>query len=617
MRKADGMPVLIPRSVLFGSRGRPTPRLSPDGYRIGFIDGVDGVANVWIGPVDNVAAAAPVTYDRGPGIRSFLFCHDRSTLVYVQDFDGDENWRLYALDLSSGEVRLLTPGAGVRATILAHNHFHSNTMLIGLPSDDPRRIDPYRLDLTTGTLEHLESNPGYSNWLIDSDLRIRGGASITADGGREIKLRDLATGRDEPWMTIAPEDTATTGLPTFDRAGNIHMSSGIGSHTKRLIHIDQHTGDHTVLASHDTYDLMTVYSDPFTLRPQSAVFLGDRRIWVHLDPDFGTRIDHLRAQLDGDISISRSPGSDRWLVAESSDRTSTRYHIYDCATDKIAPLYDERPDLAGYQFAAMEPLAFTARDGLTINGYITFPVEQPRADLPAVLLVHGGPSVRDTWGYKPTVQWLANRGYAVIQVNFRGSTGYGKAFINAGDREWGRAMHHDLLDAVDHVVGQGWIDPKRVAIYGGSFGGYAALVGAAFTPDVFCAAISICGPSNLITLINTLSAQYRGQVGTWHRQVGNPDTEHDMLWERSPLSRASDIRIPLMIVQGRNDPRVKVTESDQIAAALTEAEIPHEYLLFDDEGHGIRKASNAERLNAAIEAFLATHLGGRAQAPSS
>ncbi|MGW0246724.1 S9 family peptidase [Nocardia goodfellowii] len=604
---------LIPRSVLFGNHGRPIPRLSADGNRIGFIEKVDGVANVWVGPVEDTSAAAPVTHDQGRGIRSFQFCHDGSTLVYLQDTDGDENWRLYALDLPSGDARLLTPGTGVRATILAHNHFHPTTMLIGLLDRDRKLVDPYRLDITTGTLERLESNPGYSNWLIDPDLRIRGGASITADGGRSIHLRDLTTGGDELWMTIAPEDTATTGLPTFDRSENLYMSSGIGSETKRLIQVDQHSGEHTVLAEHSTYDLMTVYSDPETRRPQSAVFLGDRRIWTHLDPAFGARIERLRERLDGDISISRSGGISRWLVAESSDRASNRYYLYDLTTENLAPLYTEHPSLAAYRFAAMEPFTFPARDGLQVHGYVTCPEGQERRNLPAVLLVHGGPAVRDTWGYRPTVQWLANRGYAVIQVNFRGSTGYGKSFINAGDREWGRAMHHDLIDAVAFISDQGWIDPKRVAIYGGSFGGYAALVGAAFTPEIFCCAISICGPSNLITLIESLSAQYKAQVGTWHRQVGNPETERDMLWERSPLSRVTDIRIPLMIVQGRNDPRVKVAESDQIAAALTDAGIAHEYLLFDDEGHGVTNPDNAEHLNESIEAFLATHLGGRTQ----
>ncbi|MBF6422709.1 S9 family peptidase [Nocardia farcinica] len=603
---------VIPRSVLFGNHGRPAPTLSPDGARIGFIKRDDGVANLWIGPTEDFAAAQPITR----GVRTFMFCEDNATVLVAQDNNGDENWRLYAVDLATGERRLLTPGNGARATVLAHTHVHPTTVLVGMRAANSHLVQPYRLDLTTGSLDRLEDNPGYAGWLTDTDLRIRGGIRVTPAGGQEIHLRDLTTGRDHLWLDIAPEESAATAPPMFDRAGNIYLATAIGANTKRLVRVDP-GGDHIVVAEHDTYDLASVYSDPHTMQPQSAVFLGDRKIWNHLDPVFGATVDALRERLDGEIGISRTAGSpDRWLVAESSDRAPTRYYRYDLPTGELAPIHPEPPALAGYTFAAMEPITFTARDGLTIHGYITFPVDTPRADLPAVLLVHGGPVLRDTWGFKPTVQWLANRGYAVIQVNFRGSAGFGKPFVTAGDREWGRAMNNDLLDAVAYTTARGWIDPKRVAIYGGSYGGYAALAAAAFTPDAFTCAIDICGPSNLITLYESTAAQTKAMIGNWRRQVGDPDTERDLLWQRSPLSRAADIRIPLLIVQGLNDPRVKVTEAEQIVAALTEAGISHEYLLFDDEGHGIREPANVERLHATIEAFLATHLGGRTEPPN-
>ncbi|APE37408.1 S9 family peptidase [Nocardia mangyaensis] len=603
---------LIPRSALFGLPGRPRPALSPDGTRIGYVDSIDGVANIWVGPADNLAAAVPVTHDRGRGVRSFVFCHDSSTLLYAQDTDGDENWRIYGLNLDNGHVRQYTPGQGVRATMLAHSRFHPTTVLIGLPGPQPRYVDPYRLDLVNGQLEQVATNPGYRSWLIDSDLRLRGGAIFSAAGGLEIYLRDRATGIDRLWMMVDPEDTATTGLPTFDRDdATMYMLSSVGAQTRRLVQIDVETGESTVLAAHDIFDVASVYSDPDTGRPQSVVFAGDLQIWQHLDATFGATVDKLRDRLGGDISITRSTAGRRWLVAKSSDRAPSTFHCYDLPTNTITELDSGDRQLDDFEFAAMEPFTFRARDGLGIHGYLTFPVDELRRDLPAVLLVHGGPQVRDSWRFQPRVQWLANRGYLVIQVNFRGSTGYGKTFVNAGDREWGRAMHHDLVDAVDHVVAQGWADPKRVAIYGGSFGGYAALCGAAFTPETFCAAIDVCGPSNILTLLGSLSAQYQSQIGVFHRQVGNPDTDADMLWERSPLSRAADISIPLMIVQGRTDPRVKVEEAEQIVAALTESGIAHEYILFDDEGHGVLEPDNSERLHAAIEHFLAEHLGGR------
>jgi dipeptidyl aminopeptidase/acylaminoacyl peptidase len=259
----------------------------------------------------------------------------------------------------------------------------------------------------------------------------------------------------------------------------------------------------------------------------------------------------------------------------------------------------------------MEPFSFRSRDGLTIHGYLTFPPGTDRKDLPAVLLVHGGPQARDIWGFDPLVQWLANRGYLCVQVNFRGSAGYGKAFLNAGDREWGARMHDDLLDGVEWVVGRGYADPSRIAIFGGSYGGYAALVGATFTPEVFCCAVDLFGPSNLKTLMATTPPYWKPMLAQLHRRVGDPEKDADFLWSRSPLSRADQVRVPLLIAQGANDPRVKQAESEQIVAALRAKEIPYEYMLFPDEGHGFAKPENRLRFYAAAERFLARHLGGR------
>jgi dipeptidyl aminopeptidase/acylaminoacyl peptidase len=261
----------------------------------------------------------------------------------------------------------------------------------------------------------------------------------------------------------------------------------------------------------------------------------------------------------------------------------------------------------------MEPFSFQARDGMTIHGYLTFPPGVDRKDLPMVLNVHGGPWARDVWGFDPEAQWLANRGYLCVQVNFRGSTGYGKAFVNAGDREWGNAMQNDLTDAVEFAIGQGWADRERVAIYGGSYGGYAALAGVTFTPDLYRCAVDIVGPSNLKTLIETIPPYWQPLVAQFHQRVGNPETDADFLWSRSPLSRAASIKTPLLIAQGANDPRVKQAESEQIVAALRDAGIDHEYMLFPDEGHGFAKPENRLKFYAAAERFLARHLGGRAE----
>lgn len=614
----DAVP-LIPREVLFGNPERANPTLSPDGTKLGFIAPDDGVLNVWVGPAEDPAGARPVTHDRGRGIRSYSFCHDDKTLVYVQDTDGDEDWRLYALDLASGESRLVTPGEGVHAMVLAHNRWHPTTMLVGLNADNPSLHDIYRFDLATGAFDKIETNPGYAGWLIDPDLRVRGGTAMTEDGGAVVYLRNLETGIDESWLEIEPEDVATTGLLGFSRDGDsAYLLSSVGANASRLLRVDLATRQETVLAEDPEYDVSNVVRDPETLEPQSVVFAKDRDEWVHLDPEIGAEIESLRGRLRGEIDISRPVRDDRtWMLSDMPSDGPVHFYRYDRDTGELTFLFSHKPALDDYQLAPMEPFVFTARDGLSIHGYVTFPPGVERRKLPAVLLVHGGPWARDVWGFDPEAQWLANRGYVSVQVNFRGSTGYGKAFGNAGDKEWGKAMHTDLIDAVNHCVDQGWIDPDRVGIYGGSYGGYAALAGAAFTPDVFKCAVDMVGPSNLLTLLASVPEYWKPQIAFMYAKVGNPETERDMLWERSPLSRVDDIRIPVLVAQGKNDPRVKVAEAEQIVGALKEKGIDHEYLLFEDEGHGLAKPQNRERFYSAAESFLATHLGGRQQpAPS-
>jgi dipeptidyl aminopeptidase/acylaminoacyl peptidase len=610
----DAVP-LIPRDVLFGNPERVSPMLSPDATRLGFIAPEDGVLNVWVGPADDPSAAKPVTHDRGRGVRTFAFCHDDRTLVYLQDTDGDEDWRLYRLDLGTGESRLVTPGDGAQAMVLAHNRWHPTIMLIGLNADNPMLHDVYRLDLESGAFAKIEPNPGYASWLIDSDLAVRGGVAMTPDGGAVVHLRDLSTGRDEPWLHIPSEDLVTTGVHGFSRDGSTaYLLSSVGVNASRLVRVDLTTGSETVLAEESESDVAYLLSDPDTLEAQSVVFLAEREQWVHLDLTLGAEIDALRSRLPGEIGISRSERTDRrWLVSDTPSDGPVRYYVYDRDDTSLTFLFAHKPALDDYDLATMQPFSFLARDGLTVHGYVTYPPAVEPAALPAVVNVHGGPWYRDVWGYDPEAQWLANRGYACIQVNYRGSTGYGKAFGNAGDREWGRAMHTDLLDAVAHLVAEGRIDADRVGIYGGSYGGYAALVGAAFSPEAFRCAVDMVGPSSLITLIESVPEYWKPMLALFHTKVGNPETERDFLWERSPLSRVDNITIPLLIAQGKNDPRVTVVEAEQIVAALTEKGIDHEYLLFEDEGHGLAKPENRERFYAAVERFLAQHLGGRQQ----
>jgi dipeptidyl aminopeptidase/acylaminoacyl peptidase len=604
MSAFPGLPPLIPREVLFGNPDRTAPALSPDGARIGFIAPVDGVLNVWVGPADGSAPAQPVTDDRDRGIRTYLFCQDDRHLVYGQDTAGDENWRLYLVDR-------------VQAQLLAHNRWHPDELLIGLNSDDPQLHDVHRLRLSTGELTKEITNPGFAGWLIDSELVVRGAYTMQPDGGLTILLREPASaGADAEWtpfLQVPADDALGTGVVSFSRDGHsVLLESSIDANASRLLRVDLETGEQQVLAADEEYDVSGVWLHPDSLEPQAVVLTRERQQVLLLDDALAGDLDLLRALGDGELGVSRSERTDtRWLVSVAPSDGPVAYHVYDRSSGGTTFLFHHRPALSEYTLAAMEPFSFTARDGLPVHGYLTFPPGIAREGLPAVVNVHGGPWVRDVWGYQPEAQWLANRGYVCVQVNYRGSTGYGKAFTNAGDKQWGAAMHDDLVDAVRHVVSQGWVDRARVGIYGGSYGGYAALVGATFTPEVFHCAVDIVGPSNLITLIETIPAYWQPQVAIFHRRVGNPRTERDFLWSRSPLSRVSDIRVPVLVAQGANDPRVKQSEAEQIVAALVENQLAHEYLLFADEGHGFAKPQSRERFYAAAEPFLAEHLGGR------
>lgn len=605
---------LVPRQVLFGNPERVSPRISPDGKRLAWIAPDEGVLNVWVNEVGaDPAAARVMTADRDRGVRSFFWAHDDRHLMYIQDAGGDENWRLFDVDLETGATRDLTPFEGVQARVEETDKRFPDHILVGLNKDNPELHDVYRLDLRDAKLEKVAENPGFIGLLADADFRVRAGLAPRPDGGMVLMVRGTEEEQWRPLLEVGQDDALTTEPVAFSLDGTaMWVVSSIGANAGRLVRLDCATGKSEVVAEDPSYDVASVRLHPDTREPQLAVFVRDRVDFQVLDSGISGDIQALRAVDPGDLNLVGQDDSDRtWLAAYTNDDGPVRYYAYDRSSRQATFLFDHQPALARYQLARMEPFSFAARDGLVIHGYLTFPADAPRVGLPTVLNVHGGPWARDTWGFDPEAQWLANRGYLCLQVNFRGSTGYGKDFVNAGDREWGAKMHDDLIDAVDWVVAQGHADPARVAIYGGSYGGYAALVGAAFTPDVFACAVDIVGPSNLKTLVESIPPYWAPMVAQFHTRVGNPETEADFMWARSPLSRVSDIRIPLLIAQGANDPRVKQAESEQIVAALTAKGIDHEYLLFPDEGHGFAKPENRLRFFAAAERFLARHLGGR------
>src|SRR6266536_526143 len=452
-------------------------------------------------------------------------------------------------------------------------------------------------------LLYIQDTGGDENWRL-------------SDGGFDVLVRD---GADDEWrtlVTIPADDVAASDVLAFSGDGRSLLAiSSIDTDTGRLVRVDLGSGEAEVLLEDPEADVAGAMLHPDTRDPQIVEVLKDRTDYHVLDPSVEHDWEAIQALHPGDPQpAGRDEADNTWLIAFTDDAGPVQYYAYDRTSQAGSFLFSSRPELSRYDLARMEPFSFKARDGLTIHGYVTFPPESlagGRSGLPTVLNVHGGPQARDVWGWDPEAQWLANRGYLCIQVNYRGSTGYGKSFVAAGDREWGAKMHDDLLDAVQYAVDQGWADPAKVAIYGGSYGGYAALVGAAFTPDVFCCAVDIVGPSNLQTLLESIPPYWKPMAAALYRRVGNPETDKEFLWSRSPLSRARDIRIPLLIAQGANDPRVKQAESEQIVAALKEAGIDYEYMLFPDEGHGFAKPENRLKFYAAAERFLARYLGGR------
>ncbi len=613
---------LIPRQVLFGNPERISPRISPDGTQLAWIAPSDGVLNVWVAPAKagrgegiDWSAARVVTDDTDRGIRMFAWAHDGRHLLYLQDTGGDENWRLHDVDLATMQRRDLTPFDKVQTQLIAAEKKFPTEILIGLNRENPQLHDVFRLDLTTGELTKEVENPGFVGWIADSQLVVRAGVAPQPDGGLVVMIRDSAGAQWRPLLSIDAEDALTSGPIAFSEDGASMLAlSSVGTNTGRLVRLDLATGGTEVLAEDPEADVTDIRLHPDTREPQIATFLKDRSEYRVLDPDVEDDLAAIRALHPGDPSFDDADDADTtWLVGFTNDAGAVPFFSYDRESRTGQFLFETRPELSRYELAPMEPFSFAARDGLTIHGYATFPPGAGRTGLPMVLNVHGGPWARDAWGFNPEAQWLANRGYLCVQVNFRGSTGYGKAFVNAGDREWGARMHDDLVDAVAFATGQGWADPGLVAIYGGSYGGYAALAGAAFTPELFRCAVDIVGPSNLKTLIETIPPYWAPMISLFHRRVGDPAKDAEFLWSRSPLSRADNISIPLLIAQGANDPRVKQAESEQIVAALKKAGIDHEYMLFPDEGHGFAKPENRLRFYAAAERFLAKHLGGRAE----
>ncbi len=594
----------IPRELLFGNPEKASPKISPDGRRWAYLAPDEGVLNVWTGPEGG--AAKPLTRDRGRGIRNFLWAEDRRSILHIQDKDGDENWHLYQTDLESGATRDLTPLPGVQAQIVGTEPRFPDEILVALNDRDPRAHDVHRISLKDGSRRRERENPGdVIGWLPDADFQVRAAKAMRPDGGSTIRLLEGDSWREI--LSCGPDDQIGAHGFTPDGHG-LFIESSLDRDTSALLELALDGGRPKILAENPESDLGGVLIHPRDYRVEAASFEVDRQRWQVLDPALSADFAAFE-RLDGDVSIvSRDDADAVWYLLVNRPDRSPAFWRWDRRARRADFLFSTRPKLDGFSLAPMEPVSFCARDGLKVRGYLTRPAGSQGKRLPLVLLVHGGPWVRDRWGFHPEAQWLASLGLACLQVNYRGSAGLGKRFLHAGDREWGAKMQDDLTDAARWAAEVGVADPARTAIYGGSYGGYAALAGAAFTPGVYRCAVDVVGPSNLVTLIRSIPPYWEPMKRVFDLRVGSVETEEDFLKSRSPLFSADRIDIPLLIAQGANDPRVKQAESEQIVAALRARGKPVDYLLFEDEGHGFAKPENRLKFYAAAEEFLARHL---------
>jgi dipeptidyl aminopeptidase/acylaminoacyl peptidase len=608
---------LVARRIFFDDPDYGSVRVSPDGEHLAYLAPLDGVRNLWVAPLAEPDAARPVTRvtDRNLGT-GYRWAYTSRHLVYFQERDGDENWRASSVDIASGVIVPLTPERGVRSFLQELDHKFPDQILVRHNQRDKRLFDLFRVNVVTGASEMLFENRDYVVLLTDSDFQLRLGSRFAADGSAEFFER-RSDGSWAPFTTVPIGDVDATGMIDFSADGQtLYLLDSRGRDKAALVAIDMASRQASVLAADDEADIVEVlFSDD--RRPLAARAAKDRSRWHAVDPRVNQELENLAAYNPGDFYALSSSVDDRMAtVYFERDTASGEYALLDRQTQNVRPLYRQRRALDGLPLRELEPVTIPARDGLRLNGYLTRPAPESRAGrLPLVLAIHGGPYARDLWGFNPIHQWLANRGYAVLSVNYRGSTGFGKAFVTAADHEWGGRMHDDLIDAVDWAIAQGIADKKRVGFFGASYGGYSALTAATRTPDVFACIVDAFGISNLLTFMATIPPYWGPWFSIWKNRLGDPDTEagRALLAERSPLTHIERARRPILIAQGMQDVRVVAAESEQMVNALKRRGVPVTYVSFSDEGHGFARPANRLAFYAVAEAFFAKHLGGRYQ----
>ncbi|MGB5691356.1 MAG: S9 family peptidase [Flavobacteriaceae bacterium] len=633
------IPDLVDRELYFGNPDKIQVRISPDGKYFSYRAPVDGVMNIWVGPIDQPESAQPITKDTLRGVRNYQWSYKPGLILYAQDKGGDENWHVHLVDVENKTDTDLTPQEDIkgpdgkplidptndkvfrpRFQIMSVSRDMPDQILIQANNSEPSNSDVYKIDLNTKQMELLVKDESFLSIVADNAYNIRLATRTNPEGGQIVYKYN--GGNWEEYFRVPQEDMLTFGLFGFDKGNeNVYMIDSRGRDKAALYKLNINTDEKTVVAQSDEADISNVMVHPTTYEVEAYATNYLREEWVALNDEMKEDLAYLTGFKEGDLGVYfRSTDNDTWIIAYDSPQEYLKYYKYDRANKKAELLVSSKPDFDNVELANMYPVEIESRDGLKLVSYLTIPSEldvegRTSSPAPTVLLVHGGPWARDNYGFNTLHQWLANRGYVVLSVNYRGSTGFGKNFINIAAEEWAGKMHDDLIDAVDWMVDEKIADKDKIAIYGGSYGGYATLVGLTYTPDVFACGVDIVGPSDLNTLINTIPPYWKSFRDIFVHHIGDPDTEEGaaLLSDRSPLHRVDSIQKPLLIGQGANDPRVKQAESDQIVEAMKQKQIPVTYVLYPDEGHGFARPENSLSFFAVSEVFLEKHLGGRVQ----
>jgi len=606
---AASIPPKIPVRDFFKNPESRGYLLSPDGKTLSYLAPWESRMNVWVRPTAG-REAKRITSEKDRDIRSY-FWKGNQYVIYAQDTKGDENFHLFRVDLKSGDVKDLTPFPKVRSELIDDLEDNSETdILVTLNKRNPELFDAMRVNVATGEMKVAAENPGHvDRWVTDHKGRIL--AATETDGVNATLL--TRTDESAPFKKVLTTNFREHLGPQFYTFDNkeLYVASNINRDKQAIVKLDPATAKETGM----------VYQNP-DVDVEGLAFSKKRKVLTYiayttwkeqrkyLDPQTEKMFTKLEEKLPGFQveAAGNDHDENQFIIAASSDRTPGARYLYNVKSGELTKLAEVAPWLKAEELAPMKPIEYKSRDGLTIHGYLTLPVGREAKNLPVVVNPHGGPWYRDEWGFNPEVQFLANRGYAVFQMNFRGSTGYGRKFWEASFKQWGKTMQDDITDGVQWLVQSGIADPKRVAIYGGSYGGYATLAGVTFTPDLYAAAVDYVGVANLFTFMNTIPAYWKPFLDMFHEMVGDPTKDKELLASSSPVMHADKIKTPLFVAQGAQDPRVNKNESDQMVEALRKRGVDVEYMVKDNEGHGFHNEENRFAFYEAMEKFLDQHL---------